>query len=134
MGRVSTGAVPIVAAMALLAIGCSTDGTDAGQRGSASLTEADEARAIELFQDQGCPVCHGDSGEGVDGAGPALRDLAPYWNVERLSAYLRDPRGFRAANPDFERRRDTESVLEMPAYGALSEEERALLGRWLMTR
>ena len=65
---------------------------------------------------------------------PALRDLAPFWDAERLGAYLRDPEGFRAANPTFEERRDIEFELEMPAYEALSEEELELLGRWLMAR
>ena len=72
--------------------------------------------------------------QGLEGAGPALRDLAPYWDVDRLMAYLADPETFRAANPDFEDRREAVFELEMPAYDHLSEDQRRLLARWLLTR
>jgi len=124
----------LLTALSVMAYGCGSNETQEDQLEPPVLGEADAARAVELFQDQGCPVCHGDLAEGVEETGPALRDLAPFWDTERLGAYLRDPEGFRAANPAFEARRDIEFELEMPAYGELTEEELALLGRWLMTR
>ena len=55
--------------MVFLVCGCSPDDTGGGRREMTDLTEADQSRALALFQDQGCPVCHGDSAEGVDGVG-----------------------------------------------------------------
>ena len=99
-----------------------------------ALSEADAERAAQLFQSETCTVCHGELAEGVEGAGPALKGLAPYWDEERLVAYLTDPEGFRAANPDFEDRREEQYDLEMPAFDYLAEEQRRLIAAWLMTR
>ena len=65
---------------------------------------------------------------------PPLRNLAPYWNAERLSTYILNPELFRKQNPDFDKRRAAEYDIEMPSYEEASEEIRVLLGRWLMTR
>ena len=116
-----------------LPIGCG-GGPPSGPSSSAPLTEGEESKAIGLFQSEGCNACHGDRAEGLEGAGPALRDLAPYWDVDRVMAYLADPEGFRAANPDFEDRRDTVYELEMPAFDHLTEDQRRLLARWLLSR
>lgn len=123
----------VAAVCGLTLIGCG--GGEPGEaQADNSLAEADESRAIELFQSEACTACHGEMGEGLDGAGPALRELAPYWDVDRLMAYLADPEGFRAANPDFENRRDVAFELEMPAYDHLSEDQRRLLARWFLKR
>jgi mono/diheme cytochrome c family protein len=98
------------------------------------LSEAEESEALALYRSEACAVCHGEMGEGIEGAGPVLRDLAPYWDVERLMTYIADPEGFSAANPDFDERRDQTFELEMPASDHLSEEQRRLLARWLLTR
>jgi cytochrome c2 len=114
-------------------IGCGGEETGETQVDT-SLSEADESRAITLFQSEACSVCHGEMAQGMEGAGPALRDLAPYWDTDRLTTYLADPEGFRADNPDFEDRRDVVFELEMPASDHLSEDQRRLLARWLLTR
>jgi mono/diheme cytochrome c family protein len=101
---------------------------------SAAPTREEIDRARALYDGQACATCHGENAEGIEGAGPALRDLRPYWDVERLMGYLEDPRAFREENPDFEERRDRTYDLEMPAFDTLSDEERRLLARWLLTR
>jgi len=116
-----------------LATGCG-GGPPSGPSPDAALSEADESKALGLFQSEGCNACHGDLAEGIEGVGPPLRDLAPYWDADRLMAYLADPEGFRATNPDFEDRRDTVYELEMPAFDHLSEDQRRLLARWLLAR
>lgn len=97
-------------------------------------SEADATEAVAVFQEEACTICHGEMGEGMAGVGPALQGLAPYWNEERLVAYLQDPEGFRAGNTDFEDRRDEQFELEMPAFDHLSDEQLQLLARWLMAR
>jgi len=99
-----------------------------------ALSEADAERAVALYQEEACTICHGELADGMEGAGPALRALAPYWDVDRLVAYLADPEGFRQVNPDFDDRRQEEFELEMPAFDHLSEEQRHLLAGWLMAR
>jgi len=98
------------------------------------LSEAETARVVELYQGEACSACHGESAEGAEELGPPLRDLAPYWNEDRLVAYLEDPEGFRQANPDFEDRRVESFEMEMPAFDHLPAEQRELLARWLLTR
>lgn len=114
----------------VLWIGCSREQPQAPP---AEPTEAEIARAMELYGQQACPECHAGNAEGSEN-GPVLRDLAPYWNVDRLVDYLGDPDGFRVANPDFDDRRDTVYELEMPAFDFVPEEDRRLLARWLLTR
>jgi mono/diheme cytochrome c family protein len=123
-----------LAGTTLLICGCSGAPSDGDGGEAAALSEAQASKAMTLFQDEGCPACHGDLAGGIEGAGPALRDLAPYWDVERLATYLEDPEAFREANPDFDERRDTAYELEMPAYDYLSRDQRELLGRWLLER
>lgn len=98
------------------------------------LTEAEASRARETYLQESCEICHGEQTEGVDGAGPALGDLAPYWSEERLVGYLEDPAAFREANPEFEDRRATVFDIEMPSFEHVPVEERRLLARWLLTR
>jgi len=123
----------VAAGCGMMLVACGGEKPGDGQA-SASLSEADESRALTLFQSEICTACHGEMAHGIEEAGPALRDLAPYWDVDRLTAYLADPEGFRAANPDFEERRDVAFELEMPASDHLSEDQRRLLARWLLTR
>ena len=124
--------------LALLALGfvhgCSARRIDSNPAEAVALAPADEARALQAFEDLGCPICHGDLGQGQEEVAPPLRSLAPYWNAERLSTYILNPDWFRSENPDFDERRETEYDMEMPSYEAASEEQRALLARWLMTR
>ena len=122
----------VAAVCGLILIGCGAAEPDAARAGN-SISEADESRAIRLFQSEGCTACHGEMAQGLE-IGPALRDLAPYWDVDRLMAYIADPEGFRAANPDFEDRREVVFEMEMPASDHLSEDQRRLLARWLLTR
>jgi len=129
------GTVPVgLALLAVLAFAACTGGAEDGSTAPAAVSEAEASRALQLFQEEGCNGCHGDLAEGIEGSGPALRDLAPYWDVERLKAYLFDPEGFREANPDFEDRRSEEYPLEMPPFDHLDEQQRELLARWLMSR
>ena len=123
----------VAAVCGLTLMGCGGQAPGDAQAGR-SLSEADESRAFKLFQSEDCTVCHGEMAQGLEGVGPALRDLAPYWDVDRLMAYVTDPEGFRAANPDFEDRREVVFELEMPASDHLSEDHRRLLARWLLTR
>jgi mono/diheme cytochrome c family protein len=123
--------VTLVIVGLLLFIGCAGESPEAPL---AKPTAAEIARAVELYGQQACPECHGGNAEGVEDTGPALRELAPYWDVDRLVAYLADPDGFRIANPDFEERRDTVYELEMPAFDFVPEEDRRLLASWLLTR
>ncbi len=132
--RGATPLLNVALVLGALALGGCGTGEPRDAQAASTLSEADESKALELFQDEACTACHGDLAEGLEGVGPALRDLAPYWNVDRLMAYLADPEGFRAANPDFEDRRETVFELEMPAYDHLSDDQRRRLARWLMTR
>ena len=123
----------VAAVCGLILTGCGGAEPDAARAGN-SISEADESRAIKLFQSEDCTMCHGEMAQGLEEIGPALRDLAPYWDVDRLMAYIADPEGFRAANSDFEDRREVVFELEMPASDQLSEDQRRLLARWLLTR
>jgi cytochrome c551/c552 len=123
----------VIAVCTLALIGCGTEEPGEAQA-AAGLSEADESRALALFDSEGCTVCHGEMANGQEGVGPGLKNLAPYWDVERLMVYLEDPEGFRESNPDFEDRRDTVFELEMPASDHLSDDQRKLLARWLLTR
>jgi len=125
--------IVVIAVCTLALIGCGSDEPGEAQA-VAGLSEADESRAIALFNSESCTMCHGEMARGQEGVGPALKDLAPYWDVDRLMAYLEDPEGFRASNTDFEDRRETEFELEMPASDHLSDDQRRLLARWLLTR
>lgn len=117
----------VLLAFVAWSLGCA--GNDAPE-----LTEAEIEQAMSIYEDQSCGVCHGEAGEGGD-IGPALRNMTPYWDAERLSAYLRNPDGFRKANPDFEERRDRAfDEMEMPAYDLLSDEDSRALTRWLLTQ
>jgi len=114
--------------------GCAPRGEN-GAAGASDAPTADEvARARGLYDDMGCAACHGDSGEGIEGTAPALEALAPYWSVERLEAYLRDPQAFRAEHPDLDARHEVTYDAEMPAFDFLSEEQLRVLARWLLTR
>lgn len=128
-----TRVLPALVALCLVH-GCSARSDDSNSVVAVGLTSAEEARALVLFEDLGCPACHGDLGEGIEEVAPPLRDFAPYWTAERLSTYLLSPDYFRKQNPDFDGRRAIEYEIEMPSYEETSEEERMLLGRWLMTR
>lgn len=129
------GCVPwfVIVVGGLMLVGCGGENPGDGQA-SVTLSEADESRAYALFQSEACTACHGEMAQGLEEAAPALKSLAPYWDVDRLMAYLADPEGFRAANPDFEDRREVVFELEMPASDHLSEDQRRLLARWLLTR
>ncbi len=120
----------VLAAIAALGVivGC-------GDRAAAEPAMSDEQipAALAIYEDQSCSLCHGEQAEGNDN-GPALKDLEPYWNEYRLVAYLTDPEGFRAANPDFDRRRDTKYELEMPEFGDVPEQDLRLLAQWLLSR
>ena len=97
-----------------------------------TAAEIEQAKAV--YEDQSCGICHGDTADGGD-IGPALSNMTPYWDVERLIAYLREPDAFREANPDFEERRDRAyDEMEMPAYDMLPDEDARVLARWLLTR
>ena len=122
-----------LALLAAVCVGCGSGGTGGGPAGE-EWTDADAARAERLFQDEICSTCHGERLEGLDELGPKLSDLSPYWDVNRLAAYLEDPDGFRQLNPDFEMRRGEEFELEMPAFDHLSLAQRRLLARWLLMR
>lgn len=125
--------IVVAAVCGLTLIGCGAEEPGEAQAAN-SLGEADESRAINLYQSEACTACHGEMAQGQEEIGPALLDLAPYWDVDRLMAYLEDPEAFRAANPDFEERRDVAFEIEMPAFDHLSEDQRRLLARWLLTR
>ena len=121
----------LVVATALLG-GCSSQVPTAPT--AAVALDADEAeRAGKLYRREACSVCHGERAQGVQSAGPALHSLAPYWDEDRLEAYLRDPAAFRRANADFDARRDETYELEMPGFGHVTEQERRLIARWLLT-
>jgi cytochrome c551/c552 len=115
----------------VLTLACGGSEGQDGRPVAATLTASD---AMQLFQNENCTMCHGELTQGVDGVGPALRDLAPFWNRQRLTVYLADPDGFRQANPEFENRRNEEYGIEMPASDHLSREQRQLLADWLLTR
>ena len=125
--------ITVAAVCGSMLIGCAGEQSGEAQDAT-SISEADESRAFALFQSEACTACHGEMAQGIEQAGPALKALAPYWDVDRLMAYLADPEGFRAANPDFEDRREVVFELEMPASDHLSEDQRRLLARWLLTR
>ena len=129
----SRGLVISLAMLAALCAGCG-GGETGGGSSQEEWTESDATRANNLFQSEDCVTCHGEQAEGVEGLGPALRNLSPYWDTVRLAAYLEDPDGFRQANPDFELRRSEEYGLEMPAFDHLSLAQRRLLARWLLMR
>ena len=120
--------VGLVTAFVIPSLGCGDDVPPV-----IAPTDAEIAQAQAIYEDQSCGVCHGETADGGE-IGPALRDLAPYWDVERLTAYLRDPDGFRSANPDFDARRTQAYDMEMPAYDELSDEDSRVLLGWLLSR
>jgi mono/diheme cytochrome c family protein len=132
--RPTDGMLPagLAVVVTLLVVGCG-GGRGAGES-TGSVGEAEASRARQLFEREGCVACHGEMTQGIENAGPALHALAPYWDVPRLMEYINDPTVFRAANPDFEQRRDVTYEVEMPAFDHLSAEQRKLLARWLLTR
>jgi len=132
--RIHVGTVLGALAALWIVHGCSRGPIDSNPADASALAPAEETRALELFDDLGCPACHGDLGEGLEEMAPSLRNLAPYWSAERLSTYILNPTWFRSQNPDFDARREVEFDIEMPSYEGVSEDERLLLGRWLMTR
>jgi mono/diheme cytochrome c family protein len=135
MSRTTRSAVATSAPILLaLTLTCASPERTGDATAAPASAGSEVSNVLELYRDQGCPVCHGDRAEGVEDAGPALDDLAGYWNVERLSSYLEDPDAFRVANPDFDERRDASFRLDMPAYDGLTEEQREDLARWLLTR
>ncbi|HXV76851.1 MAG TPA: cytochrome c [Candidatus Polarisedimenticolaceae bacterium] len=119
---------------ALAAAGCGERAEPAPRDGGPALGERAASDAMLLYRNEGCPMCHGELGAGVDGVGPPLRDLAAYWDRERLIAYLADPEAFRQANPDFDQRHEEEYGLEMPPYDYLAPDKRGLLADWLLAR
>jgi mono/diheme cytochrome c family protein len=123
-----------LAILAALTVLCAACGGSADGPSEEAWSDDDAARAARLFQNEDCVTCHGEQADGIEGMGPALRDLSPYWDTVRLAAYLEDPDGFREANPDFELRRSEEYELEMPPYDHLALAERRLLARWLLMR
>jgi len=125
----------LAAALALLALGCAGSGGGSGSAAGPEpgLSAAEVERATALFESESCSTCHGPDAEGSDLA-PALRSLAGYWDEARIVRYLEDPEAFRAAEPEFDRRRDTEYDLDMPAFGHIPLEDRTTLARWLLTR
>jgi hypothetical protein len=132
--RIEIGILWVLAA-GLVACGGSGDGGKRSETPDATgPSEAQASEARKLFVDEGCPMCHGEMGQGVEELGPALRELKPYWDRERLMSYIEDPESFRAAHPDFEDRRDESFNMEMPSYDYLSVEQRGLLADWLLTR
>ena len=116
----------------LFALGCGGAGKE--EPAGTGLDESASSEARQLFVAENCTLCHGEMTQGVEELGPAIRDLAPYWDRDRLAAYLEDPQGFREANPDFEERRDASFSMEMPPVDHLSVEQRLLLADWLLTR
>jgi mono/diheme cytochrome c family protein len=114
-------------------LGCrGTDG-DPGPGASAepsSTASAAEAAATTLYSDNDCGLCHGDDRNGTD-MGPKLKDLEPFWTVDRLVIYLEDPLAFQEAEPEFlERRQQFE--MEMPPFDHLPEADRRALATWLL--
>jgi mono/diheme cytochrome c family protein len=136
--RMRQGITSVAVLIGLLALccvyGCATKRVDNDPVKAPGLSPEEEAGALALFEDMGCNACHGDQAEGLEDMAPPLADLAPYWTAERLSTYILNPDWFRSNNPDFEERRQIEYDAEMPSYEEISEEDRILLARWLMTR
>jgi len=133
MRRSSLGWTIAAGLLPLLALfGCGGPRTEEPAEGGLSESSASEAR--RLYTAESCTMCHGEMAQGVEELGPALRDLAPYWDRDRLADYLADPEAFRVANPDFEERRDASFNMEMPPFDHLSVEQRGMLADWLLTR
>ena len=119
---------------AIVLLGACGTGDETAPDQERGIGEAEASAARQLFQDENCTMCHGEMTQGMEELGPALRDLAPYWDRDRLASYLEDPPAFAEANPDFDERRDIAFDLEIPAYDSLSVEQRHILADWLLTR
>jgi len=124
----------VAAALALALAGCGHQGNEHAAERPDAPTDDEVAQARSVYENMGCGACHGDSGEGIAGTAPALEKLAPYWTVEKLEAYLRDPQAFRAEHPDFDARHETRYDAEMPAFDFLSDEDLRALADWLLKR
>lgn len=138
-----------VALLALLALAaCNKGGQDSGAApgGGAAATPPSSSQAappeapavdpaletagMEAYQNSGCVKCHGAEMQGGAMA-PPLKDLALYWEMAQLEAYLADPAAYAE--------KDTRLAEQAGKYAMMmpsvpDEAVRKQLAEWLLTK
>lgn len=111
--------------LSLLLLSCSASEAPTG-------ADADLAQGKSLYLSAGCTLCHGQNGEGGV-AGPALAGLAAHWDETRLSQFIADPSAFVKQDARLAQQA-AKYPLPMAAQGNLSEADRLLLARYLLSK
>lgn len=81
-----------------------------------------ERSGKELFQLQGCTLCHGKEGEGSP-LGPELRGVSAHWTKATLVEYLRDPQAYQQKDERLKANLQRYRMQPMPKYGMLAPEQ-----------
>lgn len=76
----------------------------------------------ELFQLQGCVLCHGKEGEGT-ALGPVLHGASAHWTKATLVEYLRDPHAWQQKDPRLKANLEKFRTQPMPKYDMLEQEQ-----------
>jgi mono/diheme cytochrome c family protein len=108
--------------------GGDTEGGDAETGGDESGS-AEGVDGFLVYKEVNCTMCHGADRSGSTMA-PALTGLNAYWDVGKLSQYLRDPEGYSAKDPRLSEQ-DQQYAMQMPPFEG-SDEELAALAAWLL--
>lgn len=93
------------------------------------LPSADEIDGAEVYKNAGCSSCHGADLSGRK-MGPPLTGIAPYWTVDEMVRWLKDPSSAYGKDRLVEIGREYGIV--MPPANRLTETELEALARWLM--
>lgn len=99
------------------------------EMGGEDSAPAGEVDGFMVYKEVNCTMCHGADRAGTTMA-PALTGLEAYWDVEKLSQYLRDPETY-AANDARLKDQDEQYDMQMPDFEG-SDEELAALAAWLL--
>lgn len=119
-------------AVVFLIVGCGDGGGQVAPVAGEAPVAVDPVAAAALYEEHSCGMCHGDAREGTE-VGPALVDLAGYWDEDRMVRYLEDPTAYRESDASFQADR-TQYDTDMPAFDYVSEDDRRTLARWLLSR
>lgn len=93
------------------------------------LPAADEIDGAEVYAAAGCASCHG-ADLGGRKMGPPLTGIAPYWTMDEMVRWLKDPSSAYGKDRLVEIGREYGIVMP-PAVG-LTEAELIALSRWLL--
>ena len=95
------------------------------------LAACSRSQGAQIYQDSGCPRCHGVDREG-GATGPPLQGLRYTWTRQDLIRFLQDPSAFALRDT---RLRELSQRFDraMPAF-AIGEQDREILTDYLLER